>query len=250
MSESKKNTNKTRGQQHVGESKIWPLTVSITERDEQILNVFRSHYSCENQAKMTYVMLHRNWTFEKVQELEWVLKKCDSFAEIDTYMNLFEVLENIPVELRGRHKETFANLVNHVSAFKLRSVRIVTEVMNVIRHGNVAIGHIVKIVNAFDRLPSVDDIEECVIKALRIADKLARGNDHRREEIERAVLLARSPRAMCQVMELIQRGCPPELVESLLTRYRNDTSAQSRVLEKEIIRRRVIGSIRDEYSYL
>ena len=221
----------------------------LNVKETQILEAFRmDQYEYEEQSKIVYVMLNRDWALEKVMTLSWVLKECQSFTEIDTYMDLFDMLEEKRVD---KLTDVYRSLLYPTArqVFKLKPVRIITEVMNTIRHERLNIESIVRIVNAYNNL-GPDNAEECIIKALRIMDKLARVNDHRRDDIECAVLICQSPRAICQIMELIQRGCPIELTESILTRYKYDSRAQSRALEKEIIRRRVIGSIRDEYSYL
>lgn len=230
MSESKKNTTKA---------------ASITDREEQLLKIFRTYYGHDQQAKMTYVMTYFDWSFEKIEKIALLLKKTKTFTEIDACVDLVEILEAIPS--KRDDKETLMTLACAYNG-NIRSLRIFNEIRSSIGSGELSIDDIVEVLNSFNHLNDVVG-EECIIKALRIIGKIKHRHSHTCD-IKRAILMCHSPYTMRQVMELSQRGCAPEVIESILVRYRSDGSAQRRALEKEILRRRLIGSIRDDYSYL
>lgn len=238
MSESKKNT--------------------LTKSEENMLKIFRlKSKSTAERIKLAYVVMEKGWTLEKAQEFLWVLEKTSSLDAIDTYIELYESLEKYREHYSWDYEyrqlpslsETYSTLLHSSEAGKLRSSHVIKEVIRSIECNPDpdSIELIIEVVTGFNKL-NVAEEDRCIVKVLKILNKMSNCKYSERADLVWLLIFCKSHVVIQQAMELWERDCPYKCIDQLIYLGRESAASQSRLLSRELLKRRLLGTVRSVYS--
>ena len=226
---AEKNTNETK------EKKI--MSADITE---MLTKAFGNQISATDKVSMVYLTEVMGCTIDKAKELLPVVKLADSFDTLNVLVGFYNYLVN-----NNFDKEYFMDLVRtgYYGAYKARSKEVIEEMKAALR-ADLGMDYVRQCVDRFK------DDEECIIKAFKIVRKVIRDNGYEAGNIKRLLLLTHDEKTMNAVMRLYQRAAMVEEIESILVHYRFNAAGQYSALKKEITKRRILGTVRDEFMFL
>ena len=206
--------------------------VGVNELLEYVDKVF-PQYSTKDKGKMIYLL---NWTYDldETKKIFRYCNKCDSFEHIGAVANLYSYLKSHEFD-----DDVFVALVADYYG-NTRKVETLNELINSLR-SDLGIDRIKAIVHEFA------SCEELIVAALKASRRIM--DTHQDSDLYNLILMSKSKGAMIASLELYQRGSCYEEIAAILIRYRHNGDSQTKALKQEILKRRIAGTVRDNFKY-
>lgn len=189
-------------------------------------------YGTKEQAKMVYLLSHV-YELEEAKLIYNYCKELESFEHIDAVATLYSCIKS------SFDMDNFRKFVADVYG-TTRKAETLDEIVKCLRY-DLGADRVGKFVDTFS------NDEEMLLSALRIARRIF--NMHAEEDLYNIVLQCKSKPAMIAALELYQRGSSYEEVAAILLRYRYNGGSQVTALKQEILKRKIAGTIRDNFRY-
>ena len=210
---------------------------NVEEMKTMIEQVFR-YWSCRDYGALIYIM-NRGYDLEDTEAIYRHISRPSSFGQIDCVAELYQYLKDGKID-----KTQFATIVTE-SFGSTRSVESLEAFLEAFR-SDMEVSQIISIATEFRR------DEELIISAFKyfryIKSTMERsaGLGHRHTLYD-VILACRSSEAMKISITLFKRGAMIEEIISILHRFIGNGESQVKALKQENLKRRIAGTIRDDF---